>query len=233
MLVDLQVALLGFSLLDQLSNRNISVLLQHWLSVSQLNTMGNSKFTAHYWRHKCPANTPENGDDVHNSHPNVRYDKIPLLERALFKEEFLLGKKCSVDGCKYEVNEETVILNKDKEEIRNLGGKNLYPERTRAWKMECCHWSCRNRYTYGHSLDVSSFNEPGGHPCGHALEYKWHLARNLTKRLPGCTCVMLNQYNKEVQTWEPPEGGERVPISGGPLDLDNKYWEKKKKEAGA
>ncbi|KAK4039532.1 hypothetical protein C8A01DRAFT_36485 [Parachaetomium inaequale] len=194
--------------------------------------MGNSKFTAHYWRHKCPVETPEDGDDVHGSDPNVKYDKIPRLERALFKEESLLGKKCSIDGCKYEVNEETVILNKDMEEIRNLGGKNLYPDRTQASCMECCNWRCRNRYTYGHSLDNPNFNELNNHCCGHALDYQWHLPRNLTQRLPGCTCVMLNRYNEKVKAWEPEGGRERVPHPGGPLHLDNKYWEKKKKEAG-
>jgi hypothetical protein len=183
--------------------------------------MGNSKFTAHYWQHKCPAESVEDGDDVYYGHPNITYDKISFLKR-------IQGKECSVEDCKYKVNEKTVILNKDKEQIRTLGGKNLYPERTRAYKMRCCQWRCRNKNTMGHSLDNPNFNELGNHCCTHAFVYQHAIHDDkITKRLPGCKCVMLNTYNEEIATWEP-DGQPKVPIPGGPLDLDNKYHEKQK-----
>lgn len=189
--------------------------------------MGNPNFTAHYWQHKCPAESVEDGDDVYYGHPNIKYDKISLLKRSL-GEGSILERKCSMDDCKYKVNEKTVILNKDREEIRTFGGKNLYPERTRACKMRCCKWWCQNKSTSGHSVDNPNFNELGNHCCVHAHDYQ-HAIHNykITNRLPGCTCVMLNRYGEEIETWEP-DGQKRVPVPGGPLDLDNKYHEKKK-----
>jgi hypothetical protein len=192
--------------------------------------MGNSKVTAHYWRHKCPANNPEDGDDVSSNHPDVKYSEIPLLGRFSSKPwESILGKKCTADGCKYVVNEETVLLNKYKEKIQNIGGKNLYPGRTDPSSMKCCHWSCNNATTRGHGAYVSTFREPGGHYCSHALAYQRAIQdENIEGRLPGCTCVMLNAYKEPVETWEPQRRG--VPVPGGPLDLDNKYHERKEKE---
>lgn len=190
--------------------------------------MVNSKFTAHYWQHKCPAESIEDGNNVDSRHPNIKYDKINLLERGLGEGLILKGKECSVDDCKYKVNEQTVILNKNKEKIQTFGGKNLYPERIRAYKMRCCKWWCRNRSTSGHSVDNPNFNELGNHCCTHALNYQDAIHNyKITERLPGCTCVMLNEYNEEIETWEP-DGQTRLPIPGGPLDLDNKYHEKKK-----
>ncbi|KAK3294940.1 uncharacterized protein B0H64DRAFT_402086 [Chaetomium fimeti] len=192
--------------------------------------MGNSKFVAHYWRHKCLAESPEDGDNVDSSHPNLKYDRFSFIKRAL-KQGSIMGRKCEVEGCKYEVNEATVLVNKEMDEIQTLGGKNLYPERTRAYKMKCCKRGCRNKHTTGHSTDISTFREPGGHGCSHALDYQDAIHNfKITRRLNGCTCVMINKYEEEVETWEP-DGQPRKPIPGGPLDLDNKYHEMMEKKA--
>jgi hypothetical protein len=195
--------------------------------------MGNSKFTPHYWQHKCPATNPEDGDGVAAGSPGIKYQHIPLHERFHFKDESILGKQCGAQGCQYVANEETVILNKDFKEIRNLGGKNLYPFRTRAKWMKCCRWSCSNQSTTGHSPDNSILDEGlFNHTCGHALDYHRVMGnRRMEQRFRGCTCVMLNMYNEPVETWEPQ--GRGVPLPGGPLDLDNKYHQKKEEEAMA
>lgn len=196
--------------------------------------MGISKFTPHYWRHKCPASSSEDGDDVATGSPDIKHQQIPLHERLLFKEESILWKRCSAPGCQYVVNEETVILNKDLREIRNLGGKNLYPYRTRAQCMKCCKWSCANRYTTGHSPgNYSTFPGLINHSCSHALEYHDAMCEGeVEQRFRGCTCVMINEFQEPVETWEP-QSHRRVPIPGGPLDLDRKYHQKKEEEAAA
>lgn len=193
------------------------------LSLIKLDIMGNSKFTAHYWQHKCPAKSSEDGNNVHRGHPHIKYNKISPWGRNLKEGLILMGKECTVDDCKYKVNEETVILNKDGEEIRTLGGKNLYPERIRAYKLRCCKWWCRNRNTSGHSVDNPNFNELGNHCCTHALDYQDAIHNyKIKERLPGCTCVMVNMYNEDIEAWEP-DGQRRGAVPGGPLDLDNRY----------
>ncbi|KAK4153846.1 hypothetical protein C8A00DRAFT_33392 [Chaetomidium leptoderma] len=197
--------------------------------------MGKSEFKAHYWRHKCPAGSPEDGDSVPSdrNHPDIKYKKFPAFRQPFFKEESILGKACTVDGCQYVANEETVILNKDREAIRNLGGQNMYVGRTHPAHMRCCKWSCRNSYTTGHSVHTPSFREPGNHSCTHALLYHYYLQNpNIQKRVEGCTCVMVNQYGEPVRTWEP-VSWRGTTIEGSPLDLDERYYERKKKEAEA
>ncbi|KAK4100584.1 hypothetical protein N658DRAFT_486859 [Parathielavia hyrcaniae] len=195
--------------------------------------MGNSRVTAHFWRHKCPAKSPEDGDDVAWNHPNIKYSEISLLDRMSSKRgESLLGTKCSADGCQYVVNEETVVLNKYKEEIHNLGGKNLYPARLIMVSMRCCKWWCHNNGTYGHHVENSTFSGLGHHTCAHAHAYKDAIhEKNIDSRLPGCTCVMLNTYHEPIETWEP-QYRKGVPCPGGPSDLDIRYREKRKQKGG-
>ncbi|KAK4118923.1 hypothetical protein N657DRAFT_684867 [Parathielavia appendiculata] len=146
--------------------------------------------------------------------------------------ESLLGTKCSVDGCQYVVNEETAILNKYKQEIHDLGGKNLYPNRMIPVSMRCCKWWCRNKTTYGHSEYNSNFSGLGNHTCVHAYVYQDAIhERNIESRLPGCTCVMLNEFGEAVETWEP-QSRRGVPCPGRPLDLDIKYHERRMQKDG-
>jgi hypothetical protein len=210
--------------------------------------MGSSRFTPHYWQHKCPAASPQDGDDVpeapnQQNNMSIKYDKtsslirsfrmVPLLNRISFKGEPILGKKCSVDGCHYVVNEETVILNEKKEPIRNAGGKNLHRERMMALWMRCC--VCKNSNTTGHSSNILTQDEPGGHKCAHTLDYISDLPNPKFivrgARYKGCNCVMVNEAGDRVAYWMPYSGSEPEPYPGGPLDLDTKYHEKRQGEA--
>lgn len=200
--------------------------------------MVSSKFAPYYWQHKCPALSPQDGDDGSpvprgQNLVSIRCDKIPFLGRLFFKEETILGKKCSVGNCTYVVNEETVLLNAKEKAIRNLGGKNLYKGRTTTDRMKCC--GCGNTSTSGHSSG-SAYDGPsstlqgyGNHDCGHTIVYLRELRRGLNKRLKGCTCVMLNEFGEKLEYWEP-YGATPDLYPGGPLDLDRKYHEKKKKK---
>lgn len=52
----------------------------HTRILISLDTMG--KFTAYYWRHICPAESPEDGDVIYQGDDDVyHYDKIDLVER--------------------------------------------------------------------------------------------------------------------------------------------------------
>ncbi|KAL1843118.1 hypothetical protein VTJ49DRAFT_3065 [Mycothermus thermophilus] len=195
--------------------------------------MPNTRFTIHYHSHKCPATSPHDGDDVPPNHPDLKLTPLSTLDRLRYSDSLLLGKSCAEPTCKYVLNPDTVLHNKSHEPIRTLGGKNLYPNRTTPRYMRCCRKLCRNAYTRGHGRgdDVVSFGGEGGmlnHNCAHTLIYQ-DMIRNydIGQRLDGCECVMLNVYGEEVEMWGPK--GRGMPVKGGPLDLDRRYWEMKEK----
>jgi hypothetical protein len=211
--------------------------------------MGSSEFTPYYWQHKCPAASPQDGDDIpeapnHQNDMNLKYDKtpflarsfrmVPLLNQISFKGKSILGKKCSVDGCDYVVNEETVILNGKKVPIRNVGGKNLHRDRMTALWMRCC--ICKNSNTTGHSINISTHREPGSHTCKHTLDYISDLQNpkfiDRNDRYIGCNCVMVNEAGDGLAYWRPYSGIDPPELyPGGPLDLDTKYHKKRQGEA--
>lgn len=199
----------------------------------------------YYWRHTCPAGSLGDGDskldDVpppSHAHQHLQYIKIDKSSPGGCPKE---GEKCPALGCKYQVNEETVLVRKNKtEEIRKVGGENLDEGRLQCSYMMCCGMGtlrgCGKLVSAGHD-----FQNPTGYhsrydphylsehyrKCRHAKDYPLDEEGNKPeKRREGCECVWVNGNRESVAFWEPNHRNV-IPVPGGPLDLDRKYREKR------
>jgi hypothetical protein len=172
-----------------------------------------------YWRHNCPAEASEQGDDEHYSRVQQRvYAPTPTFGSL----SSLYGKACSRSVVPYRVTAETVLCNSRMRPVRTLGGRNLFPRRLTPERMYCCY--CKARIFTGHKLKMA-FNPLRGkyHDCFHAKDYCSALAAgSLSTRFRGCQCRWLNVFGEDLLFWLPDRdgrpSGEVIPNSPWWLD---------------
>jgi len=184
--------------------------------------MVESRFKPRYWRHYCPADTQEQGDDT------ISYGRHYVDTKIQSKDlRALTGKRCTASGCCYEVSDMTVLVNDKLQPIRRVGGANLFPGRCAAVRIRCCY--CKERIFDGHQADkvyVFDSTRRQFHDCKHAREYRKALEPgDLETRLPGCTCVWVNSYGEALSRWLPDKNGKKMGelIEDGPLACSERH----------
>ncbi|KAL2128206.1 hypothetical protein VTI74DRAFT_9518 [Chaetomium olivicolor] len=193
------------------------------------------EISPYYWRHLCCAGT---------DHAEVQDTAMSVAQRWRSLQS-MIGLKCKVEGCKYTVAEETVILNERGWKLCTVGGRMLYGPRLHPKLMKCC--ACGNKDTEGHEYRDDAIGGgscmcllevPGpAHNCRHHRRWVEYLKQE--QRSPGpparwklfgfsfsrCRCVIYNGFGEPLSLWSPRNEEGKV-VKGSPLDLHLKYCQR-------